>query len=79
MSRTGFKKKGREIVIELVHHIRPPVRTQDRDKYKNKHPDKEKSFSYRASSSKRDHMNLLINITMYVTAHTARDILGGQF
>lgn len=38
MSRTGFKKK-KEIVIELVHHIRPPVRTQDRDKYKKKHPD----------------------------------------
>lgn len=36
MSRTGFKKKKKEIVIELVHHIRPPVRTQDRDKYKKK-------------------------------------------
>lgn len=37
MSRTGLKKKKKkEIVIELVHHIRPPVRTQDRDKYKKK-------------------------------------------
>lgn len=37
MSRTGLKKKEKkEIVIELVHHIRPPVRTQDRDKYKKK-------------------------------------------
>lgn len=34
-----FFFKRREIVIELVHHIRPPVRTQDGDKYKKKHPD----------------------------------------
>lgn len=64
MSRTGFKKKKREIVIELVHHIRPPVRTQDRDEYKKKtswHLKQKKSFSYSASSSKRDHnMNLLV-------------------
>lgn len=57
-------KKKKEIVIELVHHIRPPVRTQDRDKYKKKtswHLKQEKSFSYSASSSKRDHnMNLLV-------------------
>lgn len=64
MSRTGFKKKKKkEIVIELVHHIRPPVRTQDRDKYKKKtswHLKQKKSFRNRASSSKRDHMNLLV-------------------
>lgn len=35
MSRIGFFfLKRREIVIELVHHIRPPMRTRDRDNYK---------------------------------------------
>lgn len=57
-----FFFKRREIVIELVHHIRPPMRTQDRDNYKKKtswHLKREKSFIYSASSSKRDHKNLL--------------------
>lgn len=32
----SLMSQKKEIVIELVHHIRPPVRTQDRDKYKKK-------------------------------------------
>lgn len=77
-----LKKKKKEIVIELVHHIRPPVRTQDRDKYKKKkHPD---------IWNRKNHsvIELLVQNEIiiwtywckivYVTAHTVRDILRGQ-
>lgn len=76
MSRTGFKKK-KEIVIELVHHIRPPVRTQDRDKYKKKNPD---------IWNRKNHSVIVLLVQneiiiwtywckiMYVTAHTVKDI-----
>lgn len=82
VSRIGFFfLKRREIVIELVHHIRPPMRTQDRDNYKKKHPDiwNGKNHSFIVLLVQNEIIRTYWRNILYVTAHTAGDILRGQF
>lgn len=72
-----FFFKRREIVIELVHHIRPPMRTRDRDNYKKKHPDiwNGKNHSVIVLLVQNEIIRTYWRNILYVTAHTAGDIL----